>query len=163
MYNKPPEGLTAAERAYVNETAGLAQTNRAVFDQRLAAARSLLQQGTANPEQAFGQASLGTQRRFREAGLRSEGDFRRGEIAGGQAGAAAIPAEYRQALAATQAGLSAMPTTAPAGAATLALPAYRDEERRQREYQRDLASGVGGLGSALGGRSSQGGQKSIFA
>jgi hypothetical protein len=159
MYNKPPEGLTAAERAFVNETAGLAQTNRAVFDQRLAAARSALQQGTANPEQAFGQASMGAQRRFREAGLRSESDYRRSEIAGGQAGAAAVPAEFSRSYAALSSGLNAMPTTAPAGAASMALPAYRDDERRQREYNRDLASGMGTLASSLGGRS---GQKSLF-
>jgi len=162
MYNKPPEGLTPEERAYVEETARLAGTNREMFDQRVTAARRLLQQGTANPEQAFAQANIGTQRRFREAGLRSESDIRRAEIAGGQAGAAAIPAEYARAATATTAGLNAMPTTAPAGAATLALPAFRDVERREREYARDLASGFGGLASALGGRSSTQ-QKSLFS
>ena len=160
MYNRPPEGLTPEERAYVEETSRLAGTNRELFDQRVTAARRLLQQGTANPEQAFAQASMGTQRRFREAGLRSEADIRRGEIAGGQAGAAAIPAEYARATTATTAGLNAMPTTAPAGAATMALPAFRDVERREREYARDLASGFGGLASALGGRSAQ---KSLFS
>jgi hypothetical protein len=55
-----------------------------------------------------------------------------------------------------------MPTTAPAGAATLALPAYRDVERREREYNRDLASAFGGLASAFGGRSSTQ-QKSLFS
>lgn len=160
MYNKPPEGLTPEERAYVEETSRLAGTNRELFDQRVAAARRLLQQSTANPEQAFAQASMGTQRRFREAGLRSEGDIRRGEIAGGQAGAEAAAAENVRATTALTAGLNAMPTTAPAGAATMALPAFRDVERRQREYERDLASGFGGLASALGGRS---GQKSLFS
>jgi hypothetical protein len=162
MYNKPPEGLTPEERAYVEETSRLAGTNREMFDQRVSAARRLLQQGTANPEQAFAQANIGTQRRFREAGLRSDADIRRGEIAGGQAGASAIPAEYARAATATTAGLNAMPTTAPAGAATLALPAYRDVERREREYNRDLASAFGGLASAFGGRSSTQ-QKSLFS
>jgi hypothetical protein len=162
MYNKPPEGLTPEERAYVEETSRLAGTNREMFDQRVSAARRLLQQGTANPEQAFAQANIGTQRRFREAGLRSDADIRRGEIAGGQAGASAIPAEYARAATATTAGLNAMPTTAPVGAATLALPAYRDVERREREYYRDLASGFGGLASAFGGRSSTQ-QKSLFS
>ena len=170
MYNKPPEGLTPEERAYVEETSRLAGTNREMFDQRVSAARRLLQQGTANPEQAFAQANIGTQRRFHEAGLRSASDIRRGEIAGGQAGAAAIPAEYARAATAMTAGLNAMPTTAPAGAATLALPAYRDVERREREYNRDLASAFGGLASgffgglasAFGGRSSTQ-QKSLFS
>jgi len=162
MYNKPPEGLTPEERAYVEETSRLAGTNREMFDQRVAAARRLLQQGTANPEQAFAQASMGAQRRSREAGLRSENDIRRSEILGGQAGAEAAAAENVRATTALTAGLNAMPTTAPAGAATLALPAYRDVERREREYYRDLASGFGGLASAFGGRSSTQ-QKSLFS
>ena len=46
-----------------------------------------------------------------------------------------------------------MPTTAPAGAASLALPAYRDAERRQREYEADIGRGIGTL---FGGRSKGG-------
>jgi hypothetical protein len=162
MYNKPPEGLTPEERAYVEETSRLAGTNREMFDQRVTAARRLLQQGTANPEQAYTQAYLGVQRRARGAGERGENDQRRTDIMAGLAGASAIPAEYARAATATTAGLNAMPTTAPAGAATLALPAYRDVERREREYYRDLASGFGGLASAFGGRSSTQ-QKSLFS
>jgi hypothetical protein len=162
MYNRPPEGLTPEERAYVEETSRLAGTNRELFDQRVTAARRLLQQGTANPEQAFAQASMGTQRRFREAGLRSEGDIRRGEILGGQAGAEAAAAENVRATTALTAGLNAMPTTAPAGPATYALAASRSAEDREREYYRDLARGFGGLAGALGGRSSTQ-QKSIFS
>ena len=159
MYNKPPEGLTPQERAYVEETAAMAQSNRALFDERVAASRRLLQQGQANPEQAYAQASTGTQRRFREAGLRAEGDIRRGEIAGGEAGARAIPAEYSRAATATQAGVSAMPTTTPAGATTFALPAYRSAEERDLRYQADLARGVGGLAGSLFGTNSK---RSLF-
>ncbi len=158
MYNKPPEGLTAQERAFVDETASLAGTNRELFDSRVREARRLLQQGTPNPEQAFGQANLALQRRIREAGLRSPEDVRRALIEGTRIGAASIPAEYARAAGATQAGLSAMPTTAPAGAASLALPAYRDAERRQREYEAGLARGIGGLAGALGGN-----RKGLFA
>jgi hypothetical protein len=158
MYNKPPEGLTAQERAFVDETASLAGTNRELFDSRVREARRLLQQGTPNPEQAFGQANLALQRRIREAGLRSPEDARRALIEGTRIGAASIPAEYARAAGATQAGLSAMPTTAPAGAASLALPAYRDAERRQREYEAGLARGIGGLAGALGGN-----RKGLFA
>lgn len=158
MYNKPPEGLTAQERAFVDETASLAGTNRELFDARVREARRLLQQGTPNPEQAFGQANLALQRRIREAGLRSPEDERRALIEGTRIGAASIPAEYARAAGATQAGLTAMPTTAPAGAASMALPAYRDVERRQREYEASLARGIGGLAGALGGN-----RKGLFA
>lgn len=151
MYNKPPEGLTAQERAFVDETASLASTNRELFDERVRAARRLLQQGTPNPEQAFAQSNIAFQRRIREAGLRSPEDERRALIEGTRLGAAAIPGEYARAAGATQAGLTAMPTTAPAGAASMALPAYRDVERRQREYEASLSKSLGGLAGALGG------------
>jgi len=96
------------------------------------------------------------QRRFREAGLRETGDVRRGLIEGARLGAAAIPGEYTRAASLTQAGLSAMPSTAPQGAEGMALPVYRDLERRQREYQTDLSRGFGTLASAFGGRSKGG-------
>lgn len=150
MFNKPPESLTPQERSYVSETAELAGTNRALFEQRVNSARRLLQQGTPNPEEAYAQASMGVQRRFREAGLRDAGDVRRGLIEGARLGAAAIPGEYTRAASLTQAGLSAMPSTAPQGAEGMALPVYRDLERRQREYQADLGRGFGTL---AGGRS----------
>lgn len=156
MFNKPPESLTPQERSYVSETAELAGTNRALFEQRVNSARRLLQQGTPNPEEAYAQASMGVQRRFREAGLRDAGDVRRGLIEGARLGAAAIPGEYTRAASLTQAGLSAMPSTAPQGAEGMALPVYRDLERRQREYQADIGRGLGTLASAFGGRSKAG-------
>jgi hypothetical protein len=156
MYNRPPESLTPQERSFVNETAELAGTNRALFEQRVNSARRLLQQGTPNPEEAYAQASMGVQRRFREAGLRDAGDVRRGLIEGARLGAAAIPGEYTRAASLTQQGLSAMPSTAPQGAEGMALPVYRDLERRQREYQADLGRGFGTLASAFGGRSKGG-------
>ena len=160
MYNRPPQDLTPEERNYVNETAELASTNRAVFEERVSAARRLLQQGTPNPEQAFAQTQMGVERRFREAGLRSPEEARRAQIEGARLGAAAVSGEQARAAEVTRAGLSAMPTTAPVGAATLALPAFRDVERREREYQADLARGVGGLAGALGGTRSK---SSLFA
>lgn len=160
MYNRPPQDLTPEERNYVNETAELAGTNRALFEERVSAARRLLQQGTPNPEQAFAQTQMGVERRFREAGLRSPEEARRAQIEGARLGAAAVSGENVRAAGVTQAGLTAMPTTAPVGAATLALPAFRDVERREREYQADLARGVGGLAGALGGTRSK---SSLFA
>lgn len=156
MFNKPPEGLTAQERAYLDETAALAATNRNMFDQRVQAARRLLQQGQANPEQAYAQANIGVQRRFREAGLRDEGDTRRAQIEGARLGTLAAATEQGRATQATVAGLSAMPGSAPIGPTALGLPVYRDQERRQREYEQDLARGFGTLASAFSGRSRAG-------
>lgn len=156
MFNKPPEGLTAQERAYLEETAALAGTNREMFDQRVQTARRLLQQGQANPEQAYAQANIGVQRRFREAGLRDEGDTRRARIEGARLGTLAVASEQGRATQATVAGLNAMPGSAPIGPTALGLPVYREQERRQREYDRDLSSGFGTLASAFGGRSRAG-------
>lgn len=156
MFNRPPESLTPQERSYVSETAELAGTNRALFEQRVNSARRLLQQGTPNPEEAYAQANMGVQRRFREAGLRDASDTRRGLIEGARLGSAAIPGEYARAASLTQQGLSAMPSTAPQGAEGMALPVYRDLERRQREYQADLARGFGTLAGGFGGRSKAG-------
>lgn len=156
MYNKPEEGLTPQERAYLNETAQMASTNRAVYEQRVDAARRLLNQGTPNPEQAYAQSSLAYQRRAREAGLTSPEDMRRTMIDATRAGATAVPAEYTRSYTATQAGLSAMPTSVPRGMESYALEVQRDAERRQREYQASLAQGVGNFAGALGGKRDKG-------
>lgn len=152
MYNKPPEGLTPQERDYLRETAELAATNRAVYEQRVDAARRLLNQGTPNPEQAYAQTSLAYQRRAREAGLTSPEDMRRTMIDATRVGASAIPAEYSRSYEATRAGMSTMPTSVPAGAESYALQVQRDLERRQREYQASLVQAGGTLAGAVAGQ-----------
>jgi len=152
MYNKPPEGLTPQERDYLRETAELAATNRSVYEQRVDAARRLLNQGTPNPEQAYAQTSLAYQRRAREAGLRSPEDMRRTMIDATRAGASAIPGEYARSYSATQAGLSTMPTSVPRGMESYGLEVQRDIERRNREYQASLAQAGGTLVGAFGGQ-----------
>jgi hypothetical protein len=154
MFNKPPEGLTPQERAYLDETAALAGTNRQMFESRVAEARRLLSRGTANPEQAYASASGGYQRRARSAGLRSPEEMRRSMLEGARAGAQAVPAEEGRAYSATVAGLSAMPGSAPAGPAAYALGPYRERDRREQEYQDSIGRGLGTLASAFGGRSS---------
>jgi len=156
MYNKPPEGLTAQERAYLNETAEMASTNRATYEERVNAARRLLNQGTPNPEQAYAQGSLSYQRRAREAGLRSPEDMRRTMIDATRAGASAVPAEYNRSYEATRAGLAAMPTSVPRGMESYGLEVQRDLERRQREYQASLAQAAGTLVGAFGGQRNKG-------
>ena len=73
-----------------------------------------------------------------------------------RAGASAVPAEYTRSYSATQAGLSTMPTSVPAGAESYALQVQRDIERRQREYQASLAQAGGTLVGALGGQRNKG-------
>jgi hypothetical protein len=149
LFNRPPSGLTPQERAYVQEMEQLAGTNRELFDQRIAQARALQQQATPDPSRAYATANLTAQRHFSEVGLRNPEQRRAAELEGSRRGAQAIPAEQQRALTASQAALSALPTTAPAGASTLSMAAYRDAERRQREYERDLATGTGTLFSSF--------------
>lgn len=154
MFNKPESGLTAEERAYLDETRQLAGTNQDLFNERVSAARRIIQSGQANPEQAYAQAQINTERRFREAGLRSQADERRALIEGARLGALAVPAEQARAAQTTSAGLQAMPTTAPMGPSSYGLAVARDAERRRAQYSSDLARGIGGLAGALGGNRS---------
>jgi hypothetical protein len=154
MFNKPESGLTPEERAYLDETRQLAGTNQDLFNERVSAARRIIQSGQANPEQAYAQAQINTERRFREAGLRSQADERRALIEGARLGALAVPAEQSRAAQTTSAGLQAMPTTAPMGPSSYGLAVARDAERRRAQYSSDLARGIGGLAGALGGNRS---------
>ena len=149
LFNRPPSGLTPQERAYVQEMEQLAGTNRELFDQRIAQARALQQQATPDPSRAFATANLATQRQFSEVGLRNPEQRRAAELEGSRRGAMAIPGEQQRAITASQSAMAALPTTAPAGASTLSMAAYRDAERRQREYERDLATGTGTLFSSF--------------
>lgn len=159
MFNRPPEGLTAEERAYLEETRQLAGTNQQLFNERVQNARRLMQQGQANPEQAYAQAELGVERRFRERGYRSPAEQRMAAIEGARLGTLAVPAEQARAAQTTQVGLSMMPTSGPQpmySAAGLSLE--RDAERRRQQYESDRSRAIGGLLGAIGGSRS-----SLFA
>ena len=170
MFNKPPQNLTAAEQAAVQDAARLASENQALFAQRVEEARSLLQRGTPNPEQAFAQTGLTVQRRLEEerrgkpAGLQ-DAAARRAAIEGSRLGTQAVTENARQALAYEQAGLAALPTTAPTGAAGLALPIYQALENRKRAYENSLSQAVGGMfGNMYGGSSGRyGGSNNQYA
>lgn len=151
MYNRPPQDLTPEERDYVRETAELAGTNRALFEERVSAARRLLQQGTPNPEQVYAQARLAAERGALEGTSRTEADLRRARIRGTEIGTLAAAGEGARATEATRAGLAAMPTTAPIGPAGLAMPAFRDVEERRRQYASDLSRSIGGIAGAFSG------------
>ena len=170
MFNKPPQQLTAAEQAAVQDAARLAGENQALFAQRVEEARSLMQRGTPNPEQAFAQTGMTVQRRLEEerrgkpAGLQ-DAAARRAAIESSRLGTQAVTENARQALAYEQAGLAALPTTAPTGAAGLALPIYQALENRKRAYENSLSQAVGGMfGSMYGGSSGRyGGSNNQYA
>lgn len=159
MFNKPPEGLTTEERAYLEETRQLAGTNQQLFNERVQAARRLLQQGQANPEQAYAQTQFGVERRYRERGYRSPAEQRMAAIEGARLGALAVPAEQARAAQATQVGLSTLPTSGPQPMYSAAgLNLERDEERRRQQYESDRNRAIGSLLGAIGGSRS-----SLFA
>lgn len=170
MFNKPPQQLTAAEQAAVQDAARLAGENQALFAQRVEEARSLMQRGTPNPEQAFAQTGMTVQRRLEEerrgkpAGLQ-DAAARRAAIESSRLGTQAVTENARQALAYEQAGLAALPTTAPTGAAGLSLPIYQALENRKRAYENSLSQAVGGMfGSMYGGSSGRyGGSNNQYA
>lgn len=159
MYNKPLEGLTPEERAAVNETAQLAQTNKDLFKQRVEQANMLWNAAQANPEKAYAEAVAGTQRGLREAqrrygtgqygGSGSErrqaGLARAGSIEAQRAGSTAAAAETEQATREMAAAAGMTPTTAPEGAASATLPIYQGAEKRQTDYKNQLARATGAL------------------
>jgi hypothetical protein len=152
MFGKAPQDLTEVERQNLLDNAEIAATERGVFNERLDAARSLLQQGEANPEQAFATAQMATQRGLREqertAGLSErpamrEADRRRAAIEGARVGTAAVTGEQARAAQTTAAGLSALPTNVPTSASELNKTIYEDLYKRRADYARDLAGGFG--------------------
>jgi hypothetical protein len=152
MFGKAPQDLTEVERQNLLDNAEIAATERGVFNERLDAARSLLQQGEANPEQAFATAQMATQRGLREQertsglserpGMR-EAERRRAAIEGARVGTAAVTGEQARAAQATAAGLSALPTNVPTSASELNKTIYEDLYKRRSDYARDLAGGFG--------------------
>lgn len=147
MYNRPPEGLTAAERAAVQETAGLAAQDRALFNQRVEQARAMINAGTPNPEQAFATVAGQVERQAREATRGgTEFDERRAALERQRLGAGAVAQEAVRANQFRTAGLQALPGQAPLGEASRVLPIYAASQRREDEYNRDMARAIGGGG-----------------
>jgi hypothetical protein len=154
MFGKAPQNLTPEEREAVARNMETAAVERGVFDERLAGARSLLQQGEANPERAFAEAKMTTQRGLRDvertgaisgrAGLQ-EADRRRASIEGTRMGTAAVTGEQARAAQATASGLSALPTNVPTTGSELNMAIYEDLYKRRADYGRDLAGGFGQL------------------
>lgn len=151
-------GLSAAEEELVNlrkqELQEIAATNQELFDQQVEAARNFMQmaaQNAPNPQQAFAETKIATERQLAEqtrglgAGEASLAQ-RRAAIRGTQTGATAAAAEEesgrRTQTRLMQAGMGALPTSAPEGYAGLLLPLQEDLAERARQARADLTYGV---------------------
>ena len=154
MFGKAPQDLTPIEQENLVANAQTAAVEKGVFDERLAGSRSLIQQGYANPEQAYAEAQMATQRGLRDVersagvserpGMR-DAERRRAAIEGVRAGTAAVGTEQMRAAQATSAGLSALPTEVPTTSSELSKSIYEDLYKRRSDYARDLAGGAGQL------------------
>ena len=152
MFGKQPDKLTPEEREAVARNMETSAVERGVFDERLAGARSLLQAGEANPERAFAEAQMGTQRGLRDVertaaisgrpGLQTA-ERRRASIEGARLGTAAVTGEQARAAQTTAAGLSALPTNVPTTGSELNMAIYEDLYKRRADFGRDLAGGFG--------------------
>ena len=152
MFGKAPQDLTEVEKQNLIANAETAATERGVFNQRLDAARSLLQQGQANPEQAYATAQLGVQRGLADAnrtagvsdraGLQ-DANRRRAAIEGARIGTAAVSGENARAAQTTAAGLSALPTNVPTSASELNKTIYEDLYKRRADFARDMSNAGG--------------------
>lgn len=152
LYGRAPQDLTEVERENLIANAETAATERGVFNQRLDTARSVIQQGQANPEQAYATAQLGVQRGLAEAnrtagvsdrpGLQ-DANRRRAAIEGTRLGTAAVTGENVRAAQTMAAGLSQLPTNVPTSASELNKTVYEDLYKRRASFGRDLASAAG--------------------
>jgi hypothetical protein len=154
LFGKAPQDLTPIEEEALVANAQTSAVEKGVFDERLSAARSLLQQGEANPERAYGEAQMATQRNLRDversAGISERpgmqtAERRRAAIEGARMGTAAVVGEQARAASATQAGLSSLPTEVPTSGAELNMKIYEDLYKRRSDYAQDLAGGAGQL------------------
>jgi hypothetical protein len=152
MFGKQPDKLTPEEREAVARNMETSAVERGVFDERLAGARSLLQAGEANPERAFAEAQMNTQRGLRDVertaaisgrpGLQTA-ERRRASIEGARLGTAAVTGEQARAAQTTAAGLAQLPTSVPTTGSELNMAIYEDVYKRKAQNMRDLAGGLG--------------------
>lgn len=154
MFGKAPQDLTAEEREVMKRNMETAATERGVFNERLDAARALMQAGEANPERAYAEAQLGTQRGLRDVertaavsgrvGLQ-DAERRRAAIEGTRVGTAAVTGEQARAASTKAAGLQSLPTNVPTSGEELNMKIYEDLYKRRADYASDLAGGFGQL------------------
>ena len=157
VFGRPPQQLTEAEQAQLEELEQMAVDDRELFEQRVRAANEMIQmaaQNAPNPQQAFAETKIATERQLAEQtrGLEA-GEAalaqRRAAIRGTQTGATAAAAEEERGRR-TQAGLlqqgyNMLPTSAPQGAAGMSMPIWQSLQDRRDQYYRDLARASGDL------------------
>jgi hypothetical protein len=156
MFGKQPQDLTEIEKQAIQANMESQATERGVFNQQLDASRALLQAGQANPERAYADAQMATQRGLRDvqrsggvqerAGLQDAAS-RRAAIEGVRIGTGAVAGEQARAAQATAAGLQSLPGSVPTSAADLNKTIYADLQQRKYDYAKDLS---GAFGSAYG-------------
>jgi hypothetical protein len=157
VFGRPPQDLTPAELANLEELKGLAETNRELFEQRVRGANEMIQmaaQQAPNPQQAFAETKIASERQLAEqtrglgAGQASLAQ-RRAAIRSAQAGATAAAAEEERGTRVQsgllQQGYNMLPASAPEGAAGLSLPTFNALQQRKYAYNRDLAAAAGDL------------------
>lgn len=109
--------LDAPRQAALREAAELAATNRGLFEQRVNAAREMMQRAQANPQQAFAQTEMTVQRRLRDATGAEPGAERKAAIEGTRLGVLAAEREQDRARGAMSSAAAMLPTQAPQGSA----------------------------------------------
>lgn len=164
VYGAPPQELTAAELAQLEELKGLSETNRELFEQRVRQANQMIQmaaQQAPNPEQAFAETKIAAERQLGEQtrGLttpEAAQERRRSAIRSTQAGATAAAAEEARGRGAQmqlmQAGYNMLPQQAPQGYAGLSMPVWQSLQDRRDQYARDLARSTGDLFGSISGK-----------
>jgi hypothetical protein len=152
LFGKAPQDLTSEELELAKRNMDTSATEKGVFNQRLAGARSLIQAGEANPERAFAEAQMNTQRGLRDVertaaisgrpGLQTA-ERRRAAIEGARVGTAAVTGEQARAAQTKAAGLAQLPTDVPTSGAELNMAIYEDLYKRRSDFAKDLAGGFG--------------------
>jgi len=167
-------GLTNEEVQLVElrkaELQRMATENRALFEQQVANAAALMQsaeQQAANPEGAYAETKIRTERDLAEdtrgqSSDRAAATRRAGLIDSTNTATIAAAAEQERGDAAQMryrtAANQALPDAAPQGYAGLAMPMYSDLAERRRQAQNDLVYGVGsafGVGDLTGSKNKE--------
>lgn len=152
MFGKAPQNLTEIEKQALVRNMETSATEKGIFNQQLEGARSMIQAGEANPERAFAETQMATQRGLRDvertaaisgrAGLQ-DSERRRASIEGTRLGTGAVVGEQARAAQVKSAGLSALPTSVPTSGEELNMAIYKDLQQRKSDYAKDLAGGFG--------------------
>lgn len=159
LFNKPPDQLTAEEKAYLDETAQAAATNEQIFQQRIADAQSIRAAGPT-PEQAYQRTAEAIDVQAQDAARRAaltgsagRSDFlsRQAAIARGTAGGLASAQAGQQQAENIRTAAGLMPTGAPTDeTAASRLAIARGREKQQQDYLGNIGTSVGRLFGNMG-------------